>query len=57
MANESKKRSNFMGLENEQLEQYVIDVDRDIANLFEEKTFNIKHVKRYAMTIAATYSS
>jgi len=57
MANEAQKRSNFVGLDRTNMTQYVFDLDKDIRNLFIEKTINLRASKRYTYTIAATYSA
>lgn len=50
MADEVKKRSNWVGNKNE-LEDYVIDLDHDVYNLYEEKTINLNYLKRYALSL------
>ena len=57
MANEAKKRSSWIGKERTDRERYVTDLDRDIFNLFQEKTINIKHTKRYSYTVASSYGA
>lgn len=48
MADESKKRSNWVG-EKRNIDDYIADIDRDVSNLFEEKTININYLKRYIL--------
>lgn len=56
MANTVRKRSNWVGVKRTDYEQYVRDLDRDVENLFEEKSINIRYTKRYAYTIGSSYS-
>lgn len=57
MPDNSKKRSNFVGTENRvDIKKYVRDLDRDVQNLFIEKSINLRAARRYAYTVSASYS-
>ena len=56
MADQAKKRSNWVGEKRTNMRQYVYDLDKDIRNLFEEKTINIRHTKRYNYAVSSSYS-
>jgi len=57
MANESQKRSSWIGKDRTDRERYVKDLDKDIFNLFQEKTLNIRHTMRYSYTVASSYGA
>ena len=48
MADASKKKSNFIGIREENFEDYIRDLDKDVKNLFLDKTLNLEESKRYA---------
>ena len=52
MADEVRKNSNWVGKKRTDIEKYVIDLDRDVFNLYEEKTLNINFLQRYAIMTA-----
>ena len=54
MADEVRKISNYVGPKRTDLKKYVSDLDRDVANLFDEKSFNLQEAKRYAYMVAVT---
>ena len=53
MADEVRKRSNWVGSKNTDLEKYTVDLDADIFNLFFEKSLNLQEAKRYSYMVAA----
>ncbi len=52
MADEVRKRSNWVGSKNTDLEKYTVDLDADMFNIYQEKTLNIQFTKRYAYMLA-----
>jgi len=54
MADEVRKRSNWVGSKNTDLEKYTVDLDADVFNLFFEKTINIEFLKRYSYMLSIT---
>ena len=52
MADEVRKRSNWVGKDRTDLEKYIVDLDADLFNLYQEKSLNILFNKRYAMMLA-----
>lgn len=57
MADSVKKRSNWVGKDRTDMVKYIVDIDKDIKNLFEEKTINIIHNKRYSYIVGSSYSA
>ena len=57
MADEVRKRSNWVGKDRTDLEKYIVDLDADMFNLYQEKSININFMKRYNLTIASTYGT
>lgn len=51
MADQSRKKSNWVGEKRTDIKQYISDLDRDIKNLFEEKRLNLRESKRYSMAV------
>ncbi len=50
MADQVRKLSSFIGLkklDERGIERYIIDLDKDVFNLFQEKGLNLQDAKRY----------
>ncbi len=55
MADQVQKLSSFIGLaqlDRGGLEKYMVDIDRDVYNLFQEKSLNLQEAKRYGYATA-----
>ena len=52
MADEVRKRSNWVGKDRTDMEKYIVDIDADLFNLYQEKSLNIRFTQRYAMMLA-----
>lgn len=52
MADEVRKRSSWVGSKKTDMEKYIVDIDKDVFDLYEEKSINIQFTKRYAYLIA-----
>jgi len=58
MADQVRKLSSFIGLkklDERGIERYIIDMDKDVFNLFQEKSLNLQEAKRYGL-MAAVFS-